>query len=392
MRSGGTKRAGGSGPRIGIVGGGQLARMTAVAAAQLGCAVHILEREPDSPAARLAAHSEVGDWNDPAVLRRFAAQVDCVTLENEFVDATSLAAIEEAGLPLLPASAALARVQDKLLQKQALTAAGLEAPPFRAVETPAEARAAGADFGWPLVLKARRNGYDGKGNVTVRSAAEVASAWRRLGGAPGRLFVEAWCAFEAELALIVTRAADGASVVYPVVETVQRDHICHRVRAPAPVAPDVARRAADIGARAVAAVGGTGSFGIELFLAADGRLLVNELAPRVHNSGHYTIEACACSQFENHVRAVLGLPLGSPAMVAPAAAMINLLGAGAGSGRPEGLREALAIAGAHVHIYGKDRSRHGRKMGHVTALGRTLAEAVAAAESAADRIRFGRSA
>jgi 5-(carboxyamino)imidazole ribonucleotide synthase len=390
MGGGNQAARGTSAPRIGIVGGGQLARMTIGAATKLGSDVHILERAPDSPAARLCARAAVGDWNDPAVLRRFAAETDVVTLENEFVDAAALAAIEEAGIPLLPSAACLSRVQDKLAQKQALTDAGIEVAPFRAVSEPGAVTEAAAAFGWPLVLKARRNGYDGKGNVTLRSAAEVAAGWERLGGGSNPLFVEAWCDFSSELALIVTVALNGATAVYPVVETVQRDHICHRVRAPAPGDPALAERAAAIGARAVAAVGGTGSFGIELFLAADGRLLVNELAPRVHNSGHYTIEACACSQFENHVRAVLGLPLGATTLVAPAAAMVNLLGTGDGPGMPAGLHDALAIPGAHVHLYGKKESRRGRKMGHVTALGRTLEDATAAAETAAGRIQFGR--
>ena len=173
------------------------------------------------------------------------------------------------------------------------------------------------------------------------------------------------------------------------VETVNRDHICHHVVAPAAIAPALAQQAGDVAQRAVEAIGGVGSFGMELFLGRDGRLLVNEIAPRVHNSGHYTIEACACSQFENHVRAVLGLPLGSSALRAPAAAMVNLLGFGDGSGTPIGLAEALKVAGANVHVYGKSRSARGRKMGHVTAVGATAGEALAIAQRAADRIRFG---
>jgi 5-(carboxyamino)imidazole ribonucleotide synthase len=385
----GVKRVNQSGPRLGIVGGGQLARMTALAALELGCDVLILERHPHSPAANLATHSFLGDWDDPQALLQLAAQVDVVTLENEFVDARSLAVIEAAGGALFPTSRCIGLVQDKLTQKQALVAAGLPVPRFRAVAAPAEVADAAREFGCPLVLKARRNGYDGKGNATVRGPEDIAGAWEKLGAGRRELFVEQWCPFIKELAVIVTIGRDGSSAVYPVVETVQRDHICHRVFAPAPVAPEISDRAAALAQRAVAAVGGIGSFGVEMFLTADGAVLVNELAPRVHNSGHYTIEACVCSQFENHVRAVLGWPLGATAMVAPAAVMVNLLGAGQGPGRPARLEAALAVPGAHVHVYGKSVSAAGRKMGHVTALGTTLDEARARAEQAAQHIRFG---
>lgn len=203
------------------------------------------------------------------------------------------------------------------------------------------------------------------------------------------MLAETFCRYRKELAVMVCRGRDGAMVAYPVVETIQRDHICHIVRAPAAVAPQIARRAVDIARRAVEAFDGVGCFGVELFLMPDGTLIINELAPRVHNSGHYTIEACACSQFENHVRAVLGWPLGSTAMVAPAAVMINLLGAAGGPGRPHGLEQALAVPGSSIHVYGKARSARGRKMGHVTALGATVDEAMRRARRAARLIRFG---
>jgi 5-(carboxyamino)imidazole ribonucleotide synthase len=174
-----------------------------------------------------------------------------------------------------------------------------------------------------------------------------------------------------------------------VVETVNRDHICHLVKAPASVSAAVASRATDLAVRAVESIRGVGSFGVEFFLLKDGNLVLNEIAPRVHNTGHYTIEACDSSQFENHVRAITGMPLGSPEMVAPAACMVNLLGYGDGPGVPRGLAQALAVRGAHVHVYGKSRSQRGRKMGHVTALGRTVEEAYERAQQAADCIQFG---
>ena len=372
---------------LGIIGGGQLAKMTAQAAAQFGCEVVILERQPEFPAGSLATQTLLGDWDDPDSLLELAALVDVVTLENEFVDA---AVLEQHGHTLWPSSGTMRLIQDKLVQKQTLAAVGLPVPGMRAMERIADVVATAAEWGFPFLLKARRNAYDGKGNATLRSLWDVEAAWDKLGGHRGNpLFAEQFCPFTKELAVIVTRGVHGEATTYPVVETVQHNHVCQIVRAPAPVAPEITERAAELARRAVAAVEAVGSFGVELFLLNDGEILVNELAPRVHNSGHYTIEACACSQFENHVRAVLGWPLGSPALRASAAVMVNLLANADGPGTPQGLTEALRVPGAHVHIYGKARSGKGRKMGHVTALGATHENALAVAQRAADCIRFG---
>lgn len=377
------------GPRIGIIGGGQLARMIAIAAQPLGNDIVVLERTPHYPASTVATQALVGDWNTLPPLQDLAARVDLVTLENEFVDAGLLAELEKAGHTVLPSARTLGLVQDKLIQKQTLQAAGLPVPDLRDTPDRKALTDAAQAFGYPFLLKARRNGYDGKGNVTVRAASELESAWSKLGGDRGNaLFAEAWCPFVRELAVIITRGRQGESAVYPVVETVQRDHICHIVRAPATGTPEILARAGDVANRAVAAVGAVGSFGVELFQLADGTIVVNELAPRVHNSGHYTIEGCVCSQFENHVRAVLGLPLGSPRLIAPAV-MVNLIGTAKAAGHPQGLERALAVPGAHVHLYGKAVSAAGRKMGHVTAVAETLAAAEATAVRAANHIVFG---
>lgn len=376
-------------PRLGIIGGGQLARMTTLAAAKLGIDVVVLERHALSPAATVASRTLVGDWHSERDLCEFAALVDVVTLENEFVPAASLAAIEQLGVPVRPGSACLSLIQDKLIQKQTLRQAGLRVAPFGAIETKDELVGFAAQHNWPVVLKARRNGYDGKGNFTVRSPAEIEPAWAALHRGAGSLYAEAFCPFEREIATIVTRGSAGEIAAYPVVETRQENHICAAVLAPAPVPAETAAAASRIARAAIDAVGGVGSFGIELFLQPDGTILVNELAPRVHNSGHYTQDACVCSQFENHVRAVMGLPLGSPAMHAPAAAMINLLGTHKAPAAVRGLGDALTIAEAHVHLYGKWMSGPGRKLGHVNALGRSAAEALARARAAADFIQFG---
>jgi 5-(carboxyamino)imidazole ribonucleotide synthase len=260
---------------------------------------------------------------------------------------------------------------------------------FCEVADPAGLIAAAQELGWPLMLKARRDGYDGRGNVVVHDASEVEAAFAKLGW-PGRaLFAEAVVEFERELASLVVRGVDGRVDQYPVVETHQDPalHICREVLAPADLPDDVARHAAAVARGAVEAVGGVGAFGVELFLLPDRQVCINELAPRPHNSAHYTIEACWSSQFDNHVRAVLGLPLGDPSLRSPAAAMVNLLGTRSGPMLDDDLAAALAEPRAFVHFYGKAENRPGRKMGHVTALGATVAEAVSIARSAASRIR-----
>lgn len=381
----------GNGPvRLGIIGGGQLARMTAIAALPLGVEVAVLETNSFSPAARVSPDCMIGDWRDRELLLKFAKHRDVITMENEFVDADALAVLEKAGHTVFPSPACMAVTQDKLRQKQALQAADLAVPRFRAVSSPHEIIQAANEFGWPLLLKTRRNGYDGKGNFTVKSEAEIPIAWKHLGGGQDELMVETFFPFIKELAVIVTRGRDGAVAVYPVVETIQKDHVCKLVKAPAAIQEEFASRAAALALRAVEGVGGVGSFGVEMFLSVTGEVAINEVAPRVHNSGHYTIEACVCSQFENHVRAVLGWPLGSPLMVTPSAVMVNLLGEDKATGHPNGLENALGLTGARVHIYGKRMSGPGRKMGHITVLERSVEEAQAIAERAARAIHFGK--
>ena len=358
-------------PRLGIVGEGQLARMLALSAIPLGVEVQILGRGQGS-AMSLATHALTGDGNELSSLLRLAAQSDVVTLENEFIDAEILSELEEAGHILLPSAASVSLIQDKLVQKQRLVQAGLPVAPFQAVDSPQQLRRFGDEQGWPVVLKARRNGYDGKGNVTVRGRDAVDLAWRKLAGTV--LYVEACCAFRSELAMVITVARRGDIVCYPLVESIQRHHICRMVRAPAEVSPRIAALALDLARESVSSMSVVGSVGVEMFLMPDDTILINELAPRVHNSGHYTLEACYCSQFENHVRAVMGWPLGDPAMRCPVAVMVNLLGRQTGSGYQPAWIEALAEPGVYLHDYGKMQSRFGRKMGHLTVLGEDRVE------------------
>ena len=378
-----------SGHRIGIIGGGQLAKMAALSAMELGCEVVILEKTQNTPSSSLAADILYGDWDEPDNLLALAKKVDVISLENEFVDANSLKKLEDAGHTLFPGSKTIGLVQDKLIQKQTLSAEGIPVAPFYAVNSQQDIEDKASRLGWPLVLKARRNGYDGKGNATLNTSADISNAWEKLDGDNRELYVEGFCKFSAELAVMVTRSADGQMVNYPVVESVQKNHICHIVRAPAQVDAAIAKEATELARKAVTAIGGVGTIGVEMFLTEDNTIILNEMAPRVHNSGHYTIEACECSQFENHVRAILRLPLGSSKMVSNAAVMINLLAEEQGTGYPVGIEQALAVDGAHVHVYGKAASNIGRKMGHITALGDSLEQAEQIAEHAAKCIRFG---
>ena len=372
---------------IGIIGGGQLALMLARAASQLGLKIRVLDPSPAPPARPAVGEFRQGDWNNLQALRDFASGVDVITVENEFVPAANLAELERIGYTVIPSSHTMNLVQDKLLQKQRLRAANIPVIEFRPVVSESSASSAGASFGYPFVLKSRTLGYDGTGNRTVSNPDEIAAAVKELGGFEAGLYAEKWCHFERELAVIIVRSINGETKSYPVVESRQREHVCASVIAPADVSEEIDAAARDLALRAVGAVDGAGVFGVELFQMQDGSIFVNELAPRVHNSGHYTIEACDCSQFENHIRAIRGLPLGSTAQH-HYAAMVNLLATVNGSGAPHGISDALAVPHARVHLYGKLQATPGRKMGHVTALGNTRSEALETATKAASAINF----
>ncbi len=376
-------------PVVGIIGGGQLAKMLGQAASQLGLTTVVLSEQPNCPAASAVTRVLQGGADDFEALRALAEASDVVTLENEFVDANLLEGLEKAGHTVLPGAATMRVVQDKFLQKTALKSAGLPVPEFVDVPDMAALEKAMQTLGLPLVLKKRRNGYDGKGNATIRTTADARLGWELLNGDENALFAEAFCPFTQELAIMITRSATQGGCAYPVVETIQDHHICRVVKAPAAISAELAATVASVAAKAIDAVKGIGTFGVELFRTSDDRILINELAPRVHNSGHYTIEACESSQFENHLRAILDWPLGSPAMRLPAAVMINLLGHGKGSGAPVGIQNAIAIPGAHAHVYGKTTSAPLRKMGHLTMLGHSLDDTLRRAQEAAGKIQFG---
>ncbi|MBD1209166.1 MAG: 5-(carboxyamino)imidazole ribonucleotide synthase [Ignavibacteria bacterium] len=364
---------------IGILGGGQLAKMSAQAAYRLGLRVATIEPAEYSPAGVMTKLDFTEGWLNPAEVERFTEVSDIVTLENEFIAPEILERIAERRL-VLPSPETLRLVQDKFTQKQTMERAGIPVPVFAAINSVEEAYAFGKEHGYPYVMKTRTLGYDGYGNATVGRDNQAMVAFMRFTSdpdVPRQMMAEQFVKFRKELAVMVARNRRGETVAYPCVETVQENHICRYVLAPAPDADErIRRKAQEMALAAVEAVEGVGVFGVEMFLTENDELLYNEIAPRPHNSGHYTIEGCYTSQFENHIRAICNLPLGSADLIAPAAVMANLLGKRIGSGVPDTVVGLMRHGRVALHLYGKATSRVGRKMGHLTALGASVTEAL----------------
>ena len=374
-------------PLVGIMGGGQLGRMMALAAIRMGLQVRFLSPTPSGSMQGLGEQI-VGDWHDPAVLKRFAEGCAVVTVESEWAPAEHIANMLPDHTALWPSPGTLSLIRDKGIQKNKLADAGLPVPLFTCCTHLEDAQQTAAAYGYPVLLKRLKGSYDGYGNATVHNENELAKAWPLLADEQG-LMVEAWVPFVRELSVLVARRPGGKNVVYPVAYTEQRDHRCHAVVVPADIPSRVREQATEIGLAAVEAVDGVGITAVELFELEDQSILINELAPRPHNTGHYSIEGCYASQFENHIRAILDWPLGCPDLREPAAVMINVLGHNASDHpRMTGFTDALAIEGAAVHIYGKEDVRAKRKMGHVTVTGTDAEEVRSRAERAVAFIKL----
>lgn len=331
--------------------------------------------------------------SDEAKVRELAAACDIVTIEIEHVDAAMLQRLEqEKVLTCVPSPSTILLIQDKFLQKQHLSARGIPVPAFLEVLDESSLSTVAEAFGFPYMLKSKTGAYDGNGNFVVSSAERAAEGFAKLGGTSnGGLYAERWCPFKRELAVMVVKSSDpslGPST-YPVVETTQKDNICHTVVAPGRVSVEVAARAREVAAKAVSSFQGGGIFGVEMFELEDGSVLLNEIAPRPHNSGHYTMEACAVDQFENHLRAVLGLPLGSGEMSVPAAVMVNILGEDTLEDTKKPLVQALYDGGGGIHWYGKAAARKGRKMAHVTLVGQDMESVTKRADALGTGIKLG---
>jgi 5-(carboxyamino)imidazole ribonucleotide synthase len=368
---------------IGILGGGQLGRMLAMAARAMGYRVAVLDPDPDCPAAAVADTVVIGSYDDVGAAMRLADLSAVVTYELEHVAAEMVEQLETR-IPVRPGRGPLVVTQDRLAERRFVEGAGIRVAPWREVRSVAEAHAAAEALGLPLRLKLPIGGYDGRGQLRVAALADLEDAWERLGLEAGAvLLAERELDFAAELSVIVARAADGELAVYPIGRNLHDRGILIETVVPAPVTLDVLALALSTGQALASAMDLCGTLTVELFLLRDGSLVVNELAPRVHNSGHWTIEGAATSQFEQHIRAICGLGLGSPAALGPTA-MVNLLGSGLRrEARLHGVAAALADPAIHLHLYDKREVFERRKMGHLTALGPDVDTALMAARTAA---------
>jgi len=376
--------------RIGFLGAGQLARMSGLQAFRYGIQVGVFSDRPENePVQFMTPYSKTGSFDSIVDLVEFAGTCDVLTLENEFINSDILKEVEaESGTPIFPSPESFALIENKLIEKQTFEKAGIPVSPYALVENEADLSEFGDEHGWPYILKSSKGGYDGYGNETIANIEEAKTAFDKLGGNKGHdIIAESFVDFSHELAVQVARNETG-HMVYPCCETVQEDHICVAVRSPAPVDKAVREKARELALKATEAIDGKGIFAFEFFLKPDGSLLLNESAPRPHNSGHYTIEGCVTSQFENHVRAVMGLPLGSSELRSPAIAMINLLGTERRDARVDSSPELLKASDGHLHVYGKLDSKPGRKMAHFTLLGEDMEETYARAQRLTQGIRI----
>ena len=373
---------------VGVLGGGQLARMMQPPAVALGIRLRVLAEDPAASAAQVVPDAPVGDHTNAATVSNFAAGCDVLTFDHEHVPAVLLTKLESDGVTVRPGSAALLHAQDKAVMRQRLDTLGIPCPRWRLVRDEAELAAFGVEVGWPLILKTPRGGYDGKGVLLVDDPAGAAG-WLARSSGREPLLAEERVPFRRELAVLVARSPSGQAAAWPVVETIQVDGVCREVVAPAPgLSSGVAAHATDLALRIAGALDVVGVLAVEMFeVDGDGgpAVLVNELAMRPHNSGHWTIDGAVTSQFEQHLRAVLDLPLGDPRPRAPWSVMVNVLG----GDYPDLYRSYLHVMardpGAKVHLYGK-AVRPGRKIGHVTVSGDDLDQVRERARHAADFI------
>jgi len=370
--------------RVGIIGGGQLAQMMAKAAKKLNLTITVLDPTENAPASGVADSQIIGDYTDKIALEKLAEAADFITVEVEIPDEEILhkvlANFRTLGKLVNPPPEDLAIIQDKLKQKEFLRLHSIPTAPFIEVSSKEDIQKAAETFGYPIVLKSRTGGYDGRGNAVIHTDSEIDSALQSLQGKG--LYIEQFIPFKKELSAIVARNTKGETASYPILETIHKDNICHIVIAPAPVSEHIKKEASKVAENVLKNLKGAGVYAIELFLSQDDKVLVNEIAPRVHNSGHLTIEANETSQFEQHLRAITGMPLGATDMKVPAAVMINILGEREGKAELKGEEAVRTIPGAYLHVYGKLMTKVQRKMGHITVVDESVEEALLKAKKA----------
>lgn len=374
--------------KIGIIGGGQLGKMMILEAKKMGFYITILDPTKKCPAHSIADEHLVADFDDREAIKKLAHKSDLITYEFEHIDVEVLKELEAEAYKIYPTARSLEIIQNKYHQKNVLKQDQIAVPDFKKVSAPKDIKEASQKFGYPLMLKSCTGGYDGKGNALIDNENEVESTFQKLGAGKSPLMVEKYIPFKKEISIIAARGLNGEMKVYPVGENDHRDNILYETKVPAEISASLEKKAEELAREVLKVFEGIGIFCVEMFVTETDDLLINEIAPRPHNSGHYTIEGCVTSQFEQHIRAITALPLGDTALVRPTV-MRNILGTGK-EGKAEiiGLDSALAVEGVKVHIYQKNVSRPGRKMGHLTVTAETLELAAARALEAAQLIEI----
>jgi 5-(carboxyamino)imidazole ribonucleotide synthase len=370
---------------IGIIGGGQLGKMIAQEAVRMSLKVIVLDPTKGCPAATLASEQIVADFKDEAAIMRLAEKCDVITYEIELANSLALKQLEKKNYPVRPAPETLRIIQNKFRQKSFLRDKKIAVPDFELVRSEDHLQELCRKFSLPAVLKATEDSYDGRGNFVIRSNKDISKAYHYFAGRETML--EKFVPFVKEVSIMVARNPSGQIESFPVVENLHKNGVLYTTVAPAKISRTIEKKAIKMAKKTMEVIHGAGIFGIEMFVTKKGDVLINEIAPRVHNSGHYTNEACSISQFEQHLRAVLDLPLASPELLSPAA-MINILGPEGFDGVYDvrGIDSMMDTQGAKLYIYGKKTSKPHRKLGHITATGKNPKEALARAKSARNAI------
>ncbi len=375
--------------KIGIIGGGQLGKMMILEAKRLGFYVITLDPTPNCPSHSISDEHIIADFDDKEAIRTLAQKADVITYEFEHIDADELLKLENMGFKIYPTASSLKIIQNKLTQKKRLAENGIPIADFTETNNIDDIKKAAALFGYPFILKNCTGGYDGKGNAFINAEEDIEEAFKMLGEGKTALMAERLVPFVMEISVLACRGLNSDTVVYPVGDNRHIDNILHETVVPADISDKTTKLAMKLAHKVMEIFDGIGMFCVEMFVTEDGGVLVNEIAPRPHNSGHYSIEGCVVNQFENHIRAITGLPLGDTSLLR-AAVMINLLGEEGQNGKAfvSGLYEALKINGVRVHIYGKENTVPKRKMGHITATADTASKALENARKAFEKIKI----
>jgi 5-(carboxyamino)imidazole ribonucleotide synthase len=373
--------------KIGIIGGGQLGKMMILDAKRLGFYFVILDPTKNCPADSISDEHIVADFDDIKAIEKLANRVDVVTYEFEHISLKALERLEESGHLVYPSSQTLSKIQNKFTQKEWLRKNNIPVPNYQIVESLEQLNDAHKLFGYPMILKTCTGGYDGKGNALIKNPGDEDGAYKALGGGALPLMVEEFISLDKEVSVLACRSTNGDETIFPIAENYHVDNILDETVVPARITKEQEKRAMEIARAAIKAFGSYGMLCVEMFITTAGQVLVNELAPRPHNSGHYTIEGCYTSQYEQHIRAIVGLPLGSTELIRPSV-MKNLIGDHSGVARLQGLEKAYKIDNVKVHIYGKETVSKGRKMGHITVTDATIEEALKKARQAHKVIKF----